>query len=330
MILKSYETNKINIGIQKFILFYGKNNGAKDEAISKLISNNNKKILTYDEKQILDNNELLFNNLLSDSLFGEEKIIVINRASDKIVKIINDLTEKNTTTSIIINSEILEKKSKLRSLFEKEKKLICVAFYPDNEQTLSKLAYNFLKENKVTISQSNINLIVNKCDGDRGVLKNELNKIVSYSLGNKKLTTEKIFKLINLIDNHSISELVDSCLVKNQRKTINILNENNINNEDSIIIIRAFINKLKKIIILSTDYQKNKNLEKTISNAKPAIFWKDREITKQQIVKLTPENIKQLIYKLSELELLIKKNINNSINLITDFILEQTLSYSNN
>jgi DNA polymerase-3 subunit delta len=330
MILKSYETNKINIGIQKFILFYGKNNGAKDEAISKLISNNNKKILTYDEKQILDNNELLFNNLLSDSLFGEEKIIVINRASDKIVKIINDLTEKNTTTSIIINSEILEKKSKLRSLFEKEKKLICVAFYPDNEQTLSKLAYNFLKENKVTISQSNINLIVNKCDGDRGVLKNELNKIVSYSLGNKKLTTEKIFKLINLIDNHSISELVDSCLVKNQRKTINILNENNINNEDSIIIIRTFINKLKKIIILSTDYQKNKNLEKTISNAKPAIFWKDREITKQQIVKLTPENIKQLIYKLSELELLIKKNINNSINLITDFILEQTLSYSNN
>jgi DNA polymerase-3 subunit delta len=267
---------------------------------------------------------------LSDSLFGEEKIIVINRASDKIVKIINDLTEKNTTTSIIINSEILEKKSKLRSLFEKEKKLICVAFYPDNEQTLSKLAYNFLKESKVTISQSNINLIVNKCDGDRGILKNELNKIVSYSLGNKKLTTEKIFKLINLIDNHSISELVDSCLVKNQRKTINILNENIINNEDSIIIIRTFINKLKKIIILSTDYQKNKNLEKTISNAKPAIFWKDREITKQQIVKLTPENIKQLIYKLSELELLIKKNINNSINLITDFILEQTLSYSNN
>ena len=329
MILKSYEANKINLNIQKFILFYGKNDGAKHEAISKIISNN-KKILTYDEKQILDDNELLFNNLLSDSLFGEEKIIVINRASDKIVKIINDLTEKNTTTSIIINSEILEKKSKLRSLFEKEKKLICVAFYPDNEQTLSKLAYNFLKENKVTISQSNINLIVNKCDGDRGVLKNELNKIVSYSLGNKKLTTEKIFKLINLIDNHSISELVDSCLVKNQRKTINILNENNINNEDSIIIIRAFINKLKKIIILSTDYQKNKNLEKTISNAKPAIFWKDREITKQQIVKLTPENIKQLIYKLSELELLIKKNINNSINLITDFILEQTLSYSNN
>ena len=329
MILKSYEANKINLNIQKFILFYGKNDGAKHEAISKIISNN-KKILTYDEKQILDDNELLFNNLLSDSLFGEEKIIVINRASDKIVKIINDLTEKNTTTSIIINSEILEKKSKLRSLFEKEKKLICVAFYPDNEQTLSKLAYNFLKENKVTISQSNINLIVNKCDGDRGVLKNELNKIVSYSLGNKKLTTEKIFKLINLIDNHSISELVDSCLVKNQRKTINILNENNINDEDSIIIIRVFINKLKKIIILSTDYQKNKNLEKTISNAKPAIFWKDREITKQQIVKLTPENIKQLIYKLSELELLIKKNINNSINLITDFILEQTLSYSNN
>ena len=68
----------------------------------------------------------------------------------------------------------------------------------------------------------------------------------------------------------------------------------------------------------------------TISLAKPPIFWKEKEITKQQIQKWKPENIKNLIYALGEIELQIKKNINNSINLITDFILFYSSSTTNN
>ena len=330
MIIKSFEINKINFDQNKLVLFYGKNEGFKNEATNNLIKEKDE-ITKYEEKEVLENINDFIESILSKSLFESEKIIIIKRVTDKILKIIDEIDSKNIEDiKIILNADNLEKKSKLRSLFEKDKKYICVPFYPDTEQTLSKLTFNFLKKKNISISQSNINLIVNKCNGDRETLLNELNKIEYFSKNGKKITSENIAKLTNLIENHSISELIDNCLAKNKKKIVNILNENNFNNEDCILITRTFLNKAKKILKLSSEFQNNKNIDLTISSAKPPIFWKDKEITKQQIYKWTPENIKQLIYKLSEIELLIKKNINNSINLITDFILNQASSNTNN
>jgi DNA polymerase-3 subunit delta len=330
MIIKFYEIKKINLKNNKFILFYGKNEGHKNEVINTLIKKKNA-IFNYDEKELLDNQRYFFDSILTKSLFEDEKIIIIKRATDRILNVIEMINIKDLDgISIIINSENLEKKSKLRSIFEKNKQYICVAFYPDTEQTLSKLTFDFLKKKNISISPANINLIANKCNGDREILLNELRKIEYFSINGKKITRENITKLTNLIENHSISELIDNCLVKNKKKIINILNENNFNNDECILITRTFLNKLKKILKLSREFENNKNIELTISSAKPPIFWKDKEITKQQIYKLTPKNIKQLIYRLSEIELLIKKNIHNSINLITDFILDQASSNTNN
>ena len=330
MIIKSFEINKINLSLNNLFLFYGKNEGFKSEITKNIIKNKNN-ILNYEEKEILENEDNFIENLLTKSLFDDEKIIIIKRSSDKILGIIEDLCSKKIEDVIIIlNADNLEKKSKLRSFFEKDKKLVCVPFYPDNEQTLSKLTYNFFKNKNISISQANINLIINKCNGDRETLINELNKIEYYSKNGKKINSEDIIKLTNLNENHSVSELVDNCLAKNKKKIINILNENNFNNEDCILIARSFLNKSKKILQLSKEFEKNKNIELTISSAKPPIFWKDKEITKQQLNQWKPEHIKKLIYKLCEIELLIKKNLNNSIHLITDFILEQSYFNSNN
>jgi DNA polymerase-3 subunit delta len=330
MIFKSFEINKINKKINQLILFYGKNEGLKNEALNILIKNENN-IQNYEEKEILDNENSFIENILSKSLFEKEKFIVIKRTTDKILKIIETLHLKNLEDiTIILNSDNLEKKSKLRSFFEKNKKLICVAFYPDNNQTLSKLAYNFLNDKKISVSPLNINFIVSKCNGDRETLFNELQKIEYFGKNGKKINTESISKLINLSENHSISELIDNCLAQNKKKIINILNENNFSNEDCVMITRSFILKAKKLLELSKTFERNKNIDLTISSAKPPIFWKEKEITKQQIQKWKPENIKNLIYALSETELQIKKNLNNSINFIIDFILLQSSSATNN
>jgi len=330
MILKSFEINKINKDINHLILFYGKNDGLKNEVQNILLKQNNN-IFSYDEKEILNNENNFIENILSKSLFDPQKFVIIKRATDKILKIIEILHLKNLEdTTIILNSENLEKKSKLRSFFEKNKNLVCVPFYPDNDQTLSKLAYNFLRSKNISISSSNINLIVNKCSGDRETLNNELQKIEYFSKNGKKINSENISKLINLNENHSISELVDNCLAKNKKKIISILNENNFSNEECIMITRSFLIKAKKLLALLKTFETNRNIDLTISSAKPPIFWKEKEITKQQIYKWKSKNIKQLIYALSETELQIKKNINNSINLITDFILLQSSSETNN
>ena len=330
MIIKSYELNKINLNLNKFFLFYGKNEGLKNETIIKL-NHKKKEILNYDEKEVLENQSFFIEKVLSKSLFDEDKIIVIKRATDKIVKLIDELNTRNIEeTIIIIIADNLDKKSKLRLLFEKDNRMICVPFYPDNEQVLSKLAYNFLQDRKISMSPSNINMIINKCGGERETLINELQKIEYFSKNGKKINTEIISKLINLNENHSISELIDNCLAKNKKKIISILNENNFSNDDCVMITRSFLIKAKKLLALSTTFETNKNIELTISSAKPPIFWKEKEITKQQIYKWESKNIKQLIYALGETELQIKKNINNSINLITDFILLQSSSATNN
>ena len=325
MIIKSFDYKKINLEINKIILFYGKNEGAKNEIISSLFDEKNTEIKNFDEKEILDNSSIFIENIQSKSLFEPIRIIQIKRASDKICKLLEEIGSKNLEDiSLIINAGILEKKSKLRSYFEKSKEYACVPVYPDTNETLSRLTLNFFKKEKIPISQANINLIVNKSSNDRQILLNELKKIKNFSLNGKKLDKNNISKLINLIEDHSISELIDNCLAKNKKKTIDILNENHFNNEDCVLITRIFLNKSKKILKLSSEFKKNNDINLTISSAKPPIFWKDKELTKQQIYKWKPEKIKNLIFKINEIELLIKTNINNSINIVTDFILEQS------
>ena len=331
MIIKSNDTRKIDLNKNQYILFYGVNEGAKADEISSLVlKNKDKTIARYEEKEILENNQNIYDDILSKSLFDNQKIIIINRASDKIFKFISELSEKNISDiSFIINASALEKKSKLRSFFEKTKELICVPFYQDTPSSLSILTQNFLKEKKINISQENINLIINRCNGDRGILKGELNKIEFFCKNKKNISTLDLIKLTNLIENYSISELVDNCLAKNKKKTMYILNENKFSSEDCITIIRTFLYKLKRILILSNDYLINKNLDKTILSAKPPIFWKDKDIVKQQINKWNPKQIKDLIYEINEIELSIKKNLNNSINLTTNLIINQVSSKTN-
>ena len=330
MIIKFFEIKKNNLTHTNLILLYGKNEGLKNQVINNLIDFNDK-VLTYEEKEILNNQNEFLEKIMNKSLFEPKKVIIIKRATDKIVNTVNEINDKNLEdTTIILNADNLEKRSKLRTLFEKDKQLICVAFYADNEQTLSKLAYEFLKDRNISISPSNINSVIKKCNGDRENLFNDLTKIENYCKNGKKINSEIISKLLSLHEDYSISELVDNCLAKNKNRILNILNENNFSSQDCILITRTFLNKSKRILVLSNNYHYNKNIDLTISSAKPPIFWKDKEIIKQQISKWSPDNIKLLIYQINEIELLVKKNATNSINLITNFILEQSSESTSN
>lgn len=325
MIAKHSEINKINFKKNNIYLFYGKNESLKKEKINLLAKKfENTQLIKYNQNEILDNSNIFFNEILNNSFFENQKILLINQATDKIEKIISELLSYSIIdTLIILNAEILEKKSKLRILFEKNNDLICVPFYPDNNETLINIVYSFLKEKKILLSQSDVNLLINRCNNDRGNIENELNKIEMLS-ETKKIKPEDIIKIINLYENYEISDLVDNCLAKNHKKTLNIINENNFSSEEVVLIIRIFINKAKKLLYLADNYAANKDLEKTISSSRPPIFWKNKEIIKQQIIKWKSNNIKKLIFDLNNIELQIKKNSLSSINILTNFIIDQS------
>ena len=326
MILKSFELGKIKLNNHKFYLFYGDNEGLKEETIKNLFEKNyQNKIHRYEEKEILDNTSNFFNSVLTKSFFDNEKLIIINRTTDKITGIVEELIEKNPDDiSIILNSKNLEKKSFLRKFFEKEKSIICVPFYEDNNQALNSIISLFFRNNKIPISQQLINVLIERSRGDRKNLNNELEKIESFLKSKENINLDQIMKLTNLADNYGASELIDQSLAKNTRKTVTILNENNYSDEDNIIIIRTLLARLKRLVKIYELIDKKNNIEQAISKCKPPIFWKDKPLVVQQIKYWKKNSLKNLIYKTNEIELLIKKNSGIAKNILSDFIIDNS------
>jgi len=331
MIVKHFELNK-NITVnKKFFLLYGNNSGLIRETIKNTLKPIlYEKVFTYDESEIINNLDDFKEEILNKSFFDNEKLIIISRSTDKILRVVDEIIEKNIEElAIILTSSTLEKKSKLRNFFEKNKNTICVPFYEDNERSLVLIIQNFLKEKKILLSNQSINLIVQRCGGDRINLYNELQKIESFSKNKKKIDIEDIFRLTNLSENLNFNELVDNALAKNLKKTLYILNENNFAPEDSILILRIFLIKLKRLLKIKSQVKIKDNIENVINNFKPPIFWKEKEILKKQVEILNYQKINDLIVKTNNLELTLKKNPSISTNIITNFIIEQSAVVNN-
>ena len=324
MISKFYELAKFKNKIN-YYLFYGENDGQKLDTIESNFKNFTKEnTYKYSEKDILADTRIFLENLYSKSFFEKEKLIIISDVTDKILSLIQEnLETKVEDIIIILIAKKLDKKSKIRNFFEKEKNLIIVPFYEDTSQTLISIAKKILNENKLNLSQEHLNLIIEKSQGDRINLKNELKKIINFSEGKKKIELSDILKLTNLSENYSAGELVDNCLSKNKKRTLNIINENIPSSEDNILILRTFLNKLKRLRKLRLNLKQDSNIDQVINSFKPPIFWKDKNIIKQQIKLWELNDIQNFIVDLNNTESLIKKNPQISNQIINNMILDK-------
>ena len=322
MIIKSFEIDKIKLTKNNLILLYGSNQGHKNQVINELfIKIFNGQISRLDESEILNNYEEFISSLINKSLFEDHKLIIISRTSEKIIKLVNEILERKVENiKIILNSDNLEKKSKLRALFEKEKNLTCIPFYEDNEKNLSSLAQTFFRNKKIKVSQEIINVLVGRSRGDRANLFNELNKIEILSITKKNIDLDDVLKLTNLSENYSVFELVENYLAKNKRQVSKILNENNFANDECILILRTILNRSKRLLKLKESENETGNIDLTISSFKPPIFWKEKDLVKKQIQSWSRNEVKKIIYRVNDLEILIKKNSNNSLNFVSDFV----------
>ena len=303
----------------------GKMKVKKKEIIENLKKNLNGNIESYDEAQILSNTEVFYTKIFNKSFFENEKIVIINRCSEKLYEIVKNLKEKSISDiKIIFNATILDKKSKLRSLFEKSDELIIIPTYKDTQITLMEMAKKFFNNYKIAISQETINLLVNRCSGDRGNLKSELDKILIYMQNKKNISLEEIYKLTNLAENFSINDLVDTSLSKNSQKISEIINESNYKAQDGIIILRTFLQKAKRLLKLYEAQSENESFDNLINNYKPLIFWKDKPIVRRQLENWSKSKIKDLIEEINKTEIFLKKNSTIGLMLAFNFVYEVT------
>ncbi len=322
MIIKSFEIDKLKQINSSIHLIYGNNEGIKDDIINNFyLKNFEGELLKYDEQDILNKRQEFISSISTRSLFENSRLIIISRVTDKFINLLHDIIEKELLEiKIILKSTILEKKSKIRTIFEKEKKIICTPVYEDDSRSLNYVIQAFLKENKLNISQEIKNLIIERSNGDRINLKNELFKLKNLSLSRKKITIEDIIKLSNLAENYSVFELSDNYLAKNSKKVSNILNENNYSSEDCILIVRTILNKSKRLLKIKTAMEDDISLDQVISSFKPPIFWKEKDIVKKQAQSWSTSEVKDLIYRINGLEALVKKNSTNSMLFVSNFI----------
>jgi len=323
MIVKSFYLNDRIKKNNNVFLFYGENEGHKEDVINNFFLKDFKgETIKYDENQILENKNDFFEVCLNESLFDDKKIIIISRVTSKLFEIIKELISREIfNKKIIFNSSALDKKSKIRLMFEKDEKLVCVAFYQDNNVTLYKMITEFFRGNKISISNENINLIIEKCSGDRKNVQNEMNKILNFSFKKNKITREEILKLINSYEDENYFELVDNCLSKNHKTVCRIINNKTFNNKDSILLIRSFLSRLKRLIELKKLYSKLGNSRDTVDNFKPSIFWKDKELVQKQVEIWSIEKVYKLLDEINTLEINFKKHSNLTNNIILDFLL---------
>ena len=321
MIIKSFEVDKIKSKNYKSILLYGVNQGLKEELIkTSILKDFFGEILKYDEAEVLEKSEIILESLLNGSLFDEQKLILISRCSNKIYSFVDKFLEKDISqVLVVLNSENLDKKSKLRTLYEKSKDLICVPFYEDNQQSLSIFANKYLQSKNIKLSREIVNLIIERSQGDRGNLQNELQKIENLFLSKKNISNEDVINITNLAENYTVFELVDNYLAKNQKKVSKIINENNFVNDDSIIILRTLLSRSKRLLKLKNMQNVSKSIDDTIAVFRPPIFWKEKDIVKQQMSNWSEEDVKEKIFEISNLEILIKRST-SSINLVSDLI----------
>jgi len=330
VIIKHFDFQKKLDSETNFFLFYGENFGLIEETIEnnikKKFSNNT---YTYDETDILLDKEKLLEKIFTKSLFDDNKFIIINNVSDKILVIIEEIYQKILDIKIILTAKKLEKKSKLRNFFEKKKDLIIIPFYEDNFQSLFKLVQEFFYLNKIKFSSQIVNLLVEKSNRNRKNLKNELEKIYNFSNKKKSISFKEINKLINLDENYDLSEIINCSLAKNKKKTLGLLNESIISSDENILILRTFLYKLKRLKKLKKILEIERNIDAALVAYKPQIFWKEKDIVKQQLKCWSLNQIVFLIKDTINFEILIKKNVQISNQLIYDFIINK-LNHVNN
>jgi DNA polymerase III subunit delta len=314
MIYKSYEIEtNINLLLKDNFLFYGENLGLKNEFKNKIkINNKNAEVLIFTQDEILKNERLFYNEISNISLFQKKKIYFIEQSNDKILSLLQDIAPILNDQQLVVFSEILDKRSKLRNYFEKENNYAAVACYNDNEIIIKKIILKKLEKFK-GLSAHNINMIINSCNLDRVKLNNELNKIITY-FSNKIIEDGKLELLLNDKVNSDFNILRDEAFCGNKLKTNSLLSDTIIETEKNILylsMINQRLNKLAETYILI----ENSNLEKAISMLKPPIFWKDKPMFIIQAKKWSLNKIKNILKETYLLEIEIKSNpiINKNI-----------------
>ena len=326
MLIKSYEILKKDLNFLNSFLIYGENTGLKQDVVKSVIKLKEKKNIKYkqfkfEEEEIIKNQNDFFNLIFSGSLFDKKKVIFVNRTTDRLFNLISEISKKDIKDILIFfEANQLEKKSKIRNLFEKDKNLVCIACYQDNNFDLIKIINDEIKQTKIKLSTESINLLIERASGDRNNLRTEVNKLKSFALNKQMVSYDQVKELTNMVGNYQNDYIVNICLNGDKKKLNKILRENNFSFEDFLILLKIFSKKIHRLLKIKILNRLEKNLDQIFNQIRPPIFWKEKEDVKKQVRLWNEKKLNLIIKKINEIELNCKKNHELATNITLDFL----------
>ena len=326
MLIKSYEISKKNLNSLNFFLIYGENIGLKQDIAKSVLElkekkNGKYKQLEFEEEEIIKNQNNFFNLIFSGSLFDEKKVIFINRTTDKLFNLISEISKKDVEDILIFfKADLLEKKSKIRKLFEKDKNLVCVACYQDSNFDLIKIINDEIKQTKIKLSTESINLLIERASGDRNNLKNEINKLKSFALNKQVISYDQVKELTNMARNYQNDYIVNICLNGDKKRLNKTLGENNFLLDDFFILLKTFSKKIHRLLKIKILNSSENNIDQIFNQIRPPIFWKEKEDVKKQVGLWNEKKLNLVIKKINEIELNCKKNHELATNITLAFL----------
>ena len=312
MLLKLHELNLKTKDFlkNKIILLYGENQDLIKDINEQIINKfSDKKEISkiFFEDDILKNPENIINYYLNGSLFdNNETLSIIKNCSDKILEIISQIKNNINNNTIILNSEILLKNSKLRQFGEYDKLAICIPCYQETKLDIKRFLTQQLQINKSPLSETQIEVIINSSSLKRSKIKEVIEKINLYK-NSEQITDQVIDEICTDMDLKKNEEIIDILLSKNE-KNINEFISNMSNYEKNfieiIIILRSFIIKILDI----QKNNKNLSIDEKIEKHKPPIFWKDKDRIKNILKIWNTSSLEKFLSNLNIIETEFKRN----------------------
>jgi len=310
MILKSYLVENNTNSLKSYIctLFYGENNGLKIDFKNKIkYENKESEVINLFEEDLLNNKNILLSEVNNLSLFTSKKIIFLHELSDKVFNTVEDiLNKRNEDIQVYIFSKILDKKSKLRSLFEKKKELAAIPCYQDNERTLQQYISNKLKNLK-GVTPEIINFIMKNSYLDRGIINGEIEKIKTY-FTNNHIERNEIESLLNIKDDESFEKIRDATLLGDKLNVNKLIGEIRFQSEENFYYLNQLYIRFSKLLEIQDFNESVKDYEVTLEQIKPRIFWKDKPALLRQLKIWDIQGIQLAINDISKIEILMKRN----------------------
>ena len=313
MKIKAYELKSL-VEKKKYAayLIYGQNKGLvreKSQVIIDAYKNDQTEIIKFENDELISEPEKLTNEFNTFSLTAEKKILHILNTKDNLMETIaNTVTDLGSKNLIVFETSELTPRSKLRKFFEKEKHLGVLPCYFDTERDVQELIENSFKKENITISRDIVLLITKHLGNERHIIKNELEKIILYLKDKKEFKTEDILKCFCQNENFDFDDLNYNLCDGNVVKLDKIINQLYLEGINPIALLRSVGRHFQKILFVNQKIDSGMNLNESLVQLKPPIFFLYINQFKNQVTKWKSNLCYKAIERIMETEELCKLN----------------------